>query len=103
MPEYFWEEFDALMPKLKKLSRIDEESLEKAVKIIKDQTTTVPEKMFEEYLAEAKRISGDPEDAPYVALAMALDVPLLTGDKRVIEAVRGKVKVLTLREALELL
>ncbi len=47
-------------------------------------------------------ICSDQKDVPYVALAIALNAPLLTGDKRLIESVKGSVNVLSLRQAQEL-
>ncbi|WP_255496527.1 PIN domain-containing protein [Thermococcus sp. MAR1] len=43
-------------------------------------------------------ITPDPKDAPYVALALAFNVPLATGDKALREGLKGsEVQILTSR------
>ena len=67
--------------------------------IIREQTLTVPKEVFEESIEEARRISPDLLDVPYIALALALNVPLTTGDKKLIKGLSGSgVNVVTVRE-----
>jgi len=102
VPEYFYHELREKMSKVKGLTRLSKEELDEALEVILEQVETVADPIILDFVEEAKRVSTDPKDAPYVALAMALDVPLLTGDKKLAESVKGRVKVLTLRDALEL-
>ena len=51
------------------------------LEIVREQTVTVPQEVFKDKIQEAKRISPDPLDVPYVALALALNVPLATETK----------------------
>ena len=99
VPEFFWEELEKHSGRILELSRLKGDELEEMIEIVREQTVTVPKEIFEDRLEEAKRISPDPLDAPYVALALALNVPLVTGDKKLIRALpeRG-IKVITVRE-----
>ncbi|WP_158523803.1 PIN domain-containing protein [Thermococcus henrietii] len=47
-------------------------------------------------MPRAREITPDPKDVPYVALALAFNVPLATGDKALREGLKGsEVQVLT--------
>ena len=99
VPEFFWEELEKHFDRVLELSRLKRDELEEMIEIVRAQTITVPKETFKDKLEEAKRVSPDPLDVPYVALALALNVPLVTGDKKLIRELpeRG-IKVVTVRE-----
>jgi len=51
------------------------------LEIIRSHTVTVPKEELRPYLPRAREITSDPKDTPYVALALAFNVPPAMGDK----------------------
>ncbi len=99
VPEFFWEELEGHFNRVLELSKLKREELEEMLEIVREQTVTVPQEVFKDKIQEAKRISPDPLDVPYVALALALNVPLATGDKKLIkELPPERIRVITVRE-----
>ncbi|ASJ03477.1 hypothetical protein A3L09_09495 [Thermococcus profundus] len=103
VPAYLWEELDSKRERISRLTHLNEEEVEYVLSIIKSQTVVIPENIILQALEKAKEICLDPKDIPYVALALALNVPLLTGDRKLAESIRGYIKVYTPREVLDLL
>lgn len=102
VPEFFWEELENHFDRVLELSRPKREELKEMLEIVRAQTITVPKETFKDKLEEAKRVSPDPLDVPYVALALALNVPLVTGDKKLIRELQERgIKVVTVRELYE--
>ena len=64
---------------------------------------TVPQSFFEPLLSEAEKLlPEDPDDAPYIALALKLNCPIWSQDKELGEG-QSEVKVLSTRKLIELL
>jgi len=102
VPAYFWEELERLKDKLVRITRLSPEEMEFVLEKIGGQITTVEIGVYRDFLPEAQRICPDPKDVPYVALAMATATPLLTGDRKLIDGLEGRIKILMLNEALKL-
>jgi len=103
VPEFFWEELEKHFDRVLALSKLKRDELEEMLEIIREQTVTVPRELFKDELEDAKRVSPDPLNVPYVALALALGVPLVTGDKKLIrELPKRGIKVVTVRELYEI-
>nr|WP_297535785.1 PIN domain-containing protein [Thermococcus sp.] len=51
--------------------------------------STVPKEELRPYLPGAREITPDPKDVPYVAFALAFNVPLATGDKALRKGLKG--------------
>jgi predicted nucleic acid-binding protein len=62
---------------------------------------TVPETYFQEFLEEAEQTSPDPDDVIYFALALKLNCPIWSNDKRL--KAQDKVKILSTEELADLL
>ena len=103
VPAYFWEELDEKRERLLKITKLKEEELNFVLRVIKSQTVEIPVEVFAEKLQEGEKLSPDPKDVPYVALAIALGVPLLTGDLKLRKGLEGKLKVYSPSELLALL
>ena len=64
---------------------------------------TVPQSFFEPLLSEAEKLlPKDPDDAPYIALALKLNCPIWSEDRELREG-QSRVKVYPTRELLKLL
>jgi len=96
VPEFFWREIEEKWDKILSLTKLGEDELFEMLEVIKSQTVTVPRDELKPYLPRAKEITPDPKDVPYVALALAFNVPLATGDKALSKGLKGsEVQVLT--------
>ena len=62
---------------------------------------TIPKKAYISHMAEALKIAPHKEDAPYLALALAYNVPIWSNDKGIHS--QSKIKVFSTREVLKLL
>lgn len=102
VPAYFWEELKRLRGKLIQITRLSSEEIDFLLEKIEEQIITVDIGVYRDFLPEAQKTCPDPKDIPYVALAMATATPLLTGDKKLIESLGEKIKILTLNEAVRL-
>ena len=86
-PEELTLEIEELQEKMREHTNLTPTEIEYIKKVILTRIVTiVPRK---EYMSDAKRAleilaETDPSDTPFIALAMYLDVPLWTGDKRLI-------------------
>ena len=70
-PEYFVEEFERNIDKLSKQSKLSKEELLTFASILFSEfVEIVPKDRYERFLEEAKKISPDNKDVPYVALAL---------------------------------
>ena len=65
---------------------------------VREQMRTVPLSEFKEYVIEGSKISPDPDDSEYFALALKYDCPLWTEDKALKS--QSEVEVLNSKELL---
>jgi predicted nucleic acid-binding protein len=84
---------------LKKMHRTREEYIQ-IMHMLKDAITVVPMEEYSKFLEEAERISPDPKDTLYLALAMKLKCPLWSNDKKLKQ--QNNIKVYSTDELLNL-
>ena len=101
VPGYFWEEVERKKDRLSRLTRLTGEDFEFILRIIKSQTITMPEHVVKTGIEEALSLSPDPKDVPYVALALALSLPLVTGDLKLKNAIKDRIVVYSPSELLK--
>ena len=90
-PEFILEEFEKHKEELLyKTSRTNEE-FEEIFGMTKQIITFIPKEDISEFIGEAEKISPDPDDVMYFALALKLDCPIWSNDKKLKE--QDKVKV----------
>jgi len=95
-PDLFIEEFmkyEELI--LEKTHRSKEKYIE-ILHCLKDIIKTVPKEEFSAHLGEAEQLSPDEKDVPYIALALKLNVPIWSNDKKLKE--QHKIKVYSTSE-----
>ena len=81
-PEHITHEIAKYKQELMEKAGMDGSSFDAALSIILSQTNIIPESAFFRRLKDAIRIcSQHPEDTPFVALAMHLNIPVWTHDK----------------------
>jgi predicted nucleic acid-binding protein len=81
-PEFIFEEFQIYEEYI--ISKTQRTSLEfqTLLHILKKRINIIPLKNFSEYIQEAKNISPDINDIQYFALALKLQCPLWSNDKK---------------------
>ncbi len=88
IPEEMREELHRHIPKMQKYLNLTKAELQKLIdEYLNEVATLHNKKEYKHKIREAKKLLGniDPTDAPFVALAMHLRVPLWTGDRRLLE------------------
>ncbi len=103
VPQYFWKELEGKRDRLSRVTRLTPEEVEYILSIIQKQIVIIPENIVKEGLKDALKLSPDPKDVPYVALALSIKAPLLTGDLKLRRAVENRINVYSPSEVLELL
>lgn len=97
-PEFLFEEIEKHKEELLEKTKRTPEELEGSILLLKQKITIIPKEEFEAYLQEAARISPDPGDAVYFALALKLDIPVWSNDKKL--KGQARIKVYTTAELL---
>ncbi|MBN2518449.1 MAG: hypothetical protein JXB14_06375 [Candidatus Altiarchaeota archaeon] len=98
-PEFMFEEIKRHKAKALKLTRLSEGEFEEVYGFLLGCVIPVPAKRFHRFLPEARRLAPHPKDAPYLALALATNSPILSGDKGLKRQI--KVEILTPSELLD--
>lgn len=95
-PEYIFSEFDRKFGKLLSQTKLTREELTEAFSFIKRNIKIIPSSEFLDKLPEAMELNL--KDSPYLALALKLNCPILSGDKGLKE--QTKVRILSPSEVL---
>ena len=98
-PEFFFFELGKRLDRLLLQSKLTKEDLASTFSFIKKEIGIIPPSEFLDKLPEA--IGLNFKDSPYLALALKLNCPILSGDKELKE--QSKVRVLSPSEALTLI
>lgn len=110
---FFKEELELVAPKLlfeeiknnKELivrkSRLSEEEINKFIFIFEQRIFIVPEEEFVRFKKKAEEICPDPKDVTYFALALYLNCPIWSNEKKLKE--QPKVEVYATHELMKLL
>ena len=88
-------------PKIRKRIKLDEASLDELSSAILSRIDFLPEKNFIAFIRKACVLVTHPEDSPYIALALALKIPLWSNDSALKQ--QSAVKILTTSDLLELI
>lgn len=81
-PEFFFTELENHRGEIEEKSSLSEEQVGLLLNVLFKDTEVVPREEFEDELKRASRIIGDtdPDDVPFLALSLHLDVDLWTDD-----------------------
>lgn len=90
-PEILFEEFSKYYEEIINKSHRNKEEFISTLSYIKELITIFSNSTFYEFIDEAEKISPDPDDIMYFALAIKLDCPIWSNDKKLKE--QDKVKV----------
>ena len=81
-PEFFFSELDNHRHEIEEKSNLSEEQIGLLLSVLFKDTEVVPREEFEDELDLASQLIGgtDPDDVPFLALALRLDVDIWTDD-----------------------
>jgi len=91
VPEFLFSEISNHKKELMKKTERSEEELNEILDILEHRMTIIPMEEFESFLNKGKEISPDPDDVPYFALALKLNIAIWSNDKKLKEQRRVKV------------
>lgn len=101
-PEYMFFELGRKTEKLLLTSSLSEEEITAVLEFLREEIKTITAEEFKDFLHRAaEALKSHPKDVPYLALALALDCGIFSGD----EKLRGlsPVKVYSPRDLLDVL
>ena len=99
-PEFLLTEFQKYEDLILKKTHRSHKEFNQFLTFLKRKIKIVPQKKINPFLEKAKKISPDPKDIVYIALALAIDAKIWSNDKRLKEK-QKHIPVLTTTEILE--
>ena len=84
-PEFLFEEIEKYKGEILRKSGLTEVDFNLALAIIKSRIRIIPSSEFSSHVADAERTCPDPNDREYFALALSLDCPIWSNDKKLAE------------------
>ncbi len=100
-PEFLLEETAKYLDLLSRKTKLGKEAVRRLLAEVlqKAEVNIYPAKEFEEKMEEAFKLSPDPKDTMYFALALKTNAPIWSNDKALKE--QTKIKIITTKEFLE--
>ncbi len=80
-PEFLFEEFEKYKELILVKTERTKEVFSRLITIIKKRINTIPNEVTDYFLSEAKKVSPDPKDVDYFAIALKMECPLWSNDK----------------------
>ena len=99
IPEYLLGELDKYKKEISEKSGLSIEKIDLLSSLISLNLEIIPFSEFKEFIGKATKICPDPNDVEYFALALRLNCPLWSNDKKL---KNGQLKFLTTSEVLEM-
>ena len=99
-PEYLFSELEEHKDEILGKTERSEEDFLHLLSILRHRITIVPLEELVDYVEEAEKISPDPDDMVYFALALKLQCPIWSYDRKMKN--QSKIMVYTTREVLQL-
>ncbi|MFX1445221.1 MAG: PIN domain-containing protein [Promethearchaeota archaeon] len=99
-PEFLFAEFSKYEELILKKTHRSKKDFKKYLELLKEQITIIPKKEITLFIDKAEKISPDPKDTIYLALALALKSSIWSNDKSLKEF-QEEVTVLSTEELIE--
>ncbi len=100
-PEHSLAEIEKHKEELADRMDVEEDEFDAALRIILSHVSVIPREEYEKFEVEAKRVSPDPDDFPFFALALAKKIPFWTNETRLKK--QNEVVVYNTKEILEII
>jgi putative PIN family toxin of toxin-antitoxin system len=99
-PEFLFTEFTKYEELILTKTHRSHEEFNQLLEILKEQITIIPKKKIAPFIDKAEKISPDPKDNVYLALAFALKSNIWSNDKRLKQG-QEKITVFSTEELIE--
>ena len=99
-PEFLFTEFAKYKELIIKKIHSSNEEFNQFLELLKEQIIIIPKKEIIPFIDKAQKISPDPKDTVYLALAFAFKASIWSNDKRLIQN-QEKIKVFSTVEIIE--
>jgi len=99
-PEFLLEEVKKHKARILKITKLSEQEFEDAYEFLLSEITFIRAEEFSEFLSKARHLAPHEKDVPYVALSVAFNCPIFSGDKGLI---KSKLNVVSPRKLLDML
>ena len=80
-PEFIFSEFEKYKDYIKNKTERTDEEFNELMDLFERKVSLVPLEEIKPYLEEAEKLSLDPKDISYIALALKLNIPIWSNDK----------------------
>nr|MDO8087411.1 PIN domain-containing protein [Candidatus Sigynarchaeum springense] len=100
-PEFLLEEFKKYESDIRAKTHRDAQDFERILSTFRDRLTFIAKDDVADSLEDAKRVSPDPKDVPYLVVAIKLGISIWSNDKHLKE--QQRVKVLATRDLVKIL
>ena len=81
-PEFLLEEFYKHKDEILAKTRRSKEDFEEIYGVLKNIITIIPAEEFRQFMKDAEKSISDKDDAAYLALALKLNIPIWSNDKK---------------------
>ncbi len=96
-PEFLFEEFSKYEKLILKKTHRSNKEFKHFLGLLKEQITIIPKKIIVPFFDKAEKISPDPKDTVYIALALAIKSNIWSNDKKLKEG-QKRVKIFSTGE-----
>ncbi|MBN1502935.1 hypothetical protein JW930_05305 [Candidatus Woesearchaeota archaeon] len=100
-PEFLFEEFEEHKDEILEKSGLSETDFRLFLSLVSAEIEIVPKSEFEKHILLAAEVTPDPDDTEYLALAMKLNCPVWSNDKKM--KAQNKIKIYNTQELLMVL
>jgi predicted nucleic acid-binding protein len=80
-PEFVLQEFHEHKIEILKKTKRNPEDFEYVLGYLEERITIVPKDEYADMMEKAEKFSPDPDDVPYLALSLKLDIPIWSNDR----------------------
>jgi len=84
-PEFIFTEFEKYQELIKEKTERTDEEFSRLLETFERRIELIPLEEITPFIAKAKKVSPDPKDVPYVALALKMSIPIWSNDKELKE------------------
>ncbi len=100
-PEYLFVEIHEHFDEILEKTKLSPGEVDTVLNFVENQIELIPFEEFEDKYDDAERISPDPDDIPYLALALKLNCAIWSNDKKLKK--QNAVKVYTTQDIIRIL
>ena len=100
-PEFIFREFLKYKQEILDKTKRSSEEFNEIFRYLQELIIIIPREEFEQFLEMAEKITPDPNDVQYLALALKLNIPIWSNDKKLKN--QDKIKIVSTEEIIKLI